>query len=511
MYDAEKCFDSLWAQDCINDLYNAGCVDDKLVLLYQGTQNANIAVKTPFGLSDRENIQNVIMQGGVFGSIMCTTSIDNLAKEVYNRPELLYKYKGVANVPPLLMVDDILTISKCSATASALNVTVNDFIESKKLKLNHKKCSVIHVGKKTGTCPDIKVHGETMHREESTDYLGDLFHASGKSKFNVIKRTAKAYAILAEIKAIITDIPLGRYKTEVGLQLRQAMFVNGVLYNSEVWQGLNTTDIAMLEHVDRQLLKFICSGHAKTATEFLYLETSALPLKYIIGSRRIMFLQNILKRRDEELVKRVYEAQKDKPTTGDFIELVKKDLEMIGQDFDEEFILSKTTSQFKSHIKKKTREAALKELKLVQLTHTKVSDIKYDKFQTQPYLKSNKFTNDMSRLLFNMRSSMTKNIKSNFSSQFGSNPRCSMKCNDLEAIDNQNHILQCQVLLEKLSPEEKLSASQVKYNDIFGSLEEQSKVVLVLARMLDIREEILEMQCLPVGIITGPATDTISF
>ena len=260
------------------------------MLLYKGTQNASIAVKTPFGLSEQENIQNLIMQVGVFESIMCTTSIDNLAKEVYSRPELLYKYKGVADVPPLLMVDDILTISKCSATTSALNATVNAFIGCKKLKLSHKKCSVIHVGKNTGTCPDVKVHKETMHREKSTDYLGDLFHASGKSKFNVIKRTAKAYAILAEIKAILTDIPLGRYKTEIGLQLCQAMFVNGVLYNSVVLQGLNTTDITMLENVDCQLLRFICSGHAKTAFEFLYLETYALPLKYIIASKRIMYL-----------------------------------------------------------------------------------------------------------------------------------------------------------------------------------------------------------------------------
>ena len=89
---------------------------------------------------------------------------------------------------------------------------------------------------------------------------------------------------------------------------------------------------------------------------------------------------------------------------------------------------------------KKTREAALKEFKLVELTHTKVNDIQYDNYQTQLYLKSNKFTNDIARPLFDIRSSMTKYIKSNFSSLFGSNPKCSMMCNDLEAIDNQNHI-----------------------------------------------------------------------
>ena len=75
-------------------------------------------------------------------------------------------YKGVAAVPPLLMVNDSLTISKCSTTATALNATVNAFIESKKFKLSHDKCSVIHVGKKSGNCPDLKVHKESMHREE---------------------------------------------------------------------------------------------------------------------------------------------------------------------------------------------------------------------------------------------------------------------------------------------------------------------------------------------------------
>ena len=48
-------------------------------------------------------------------------------------------YKGVAAVPPLLMVDDILTITKCSPTASALNATVNSFIENKKTQIKSQK------------------------------------------------------------------------------------------------------------------------------------------------------------------------------------------------------------------------------------------------------------------------------------------------------------------------------------------------------------------------------------
>ena len=76
-----------------------------------------------------------------------------------------------------------------------------------------------------------------MHREESTKYLGDIFHTNGKSMSTILDRSARAHAILADMRAILQDVPLGKYKLQVGLQLRESMFVNGVLFNSEVWQG----------------------------------------------------------------------------------------------------------------------------------------------------------------------------------------------------------------------------------------------------------------------------------
>ena len=34
VFDVEKCFDALWVEECINDIYEAGRGNDKLVLLY---------------------------------------------------------------------------------------------------------------------------------------------------------------------------------------------------------------------------------------------------------------------------------------------------------------------------------------------------------------------------------------------------------------------------------------------------------------------------------------------
>ena len=46
VYDVEKCFDALWLQECINDIYMAGLRNDKLNLLYLSNLNANVAVKS---------------------------------------------------------------------------------------------------------------------------------------------------------------------------------------------------------------------------------------------------------------------------------------------------------------------------------------------------------------------------------------------------------------------------------------------------------------------------------
>ena len=127
----EKCFDSLWNQECLNDLWDAGCQDDKLHILAQGNKSAHVAIKTSKGNTKRIVISNVIMQGTVNSGLFCTCTTDKLAKIIYNEKSLIYKYKGVAEVPPLEMVDDILTITKCSVTEVAINATVNAFIENK--------------------------------------------------------------------------------------------------------------------------------------------------------------------------------------------------------------------------------------------------------------------------------------------------------------------------------------------------------------------------------------------
>ena len=56
--------------------------------------------------------------------------------------------------------------------------------------------------------------------------------------------------------------------------------------------------------VDHQLRRFNVSEHAKVAVEFLYLETGAKPVKFVIKSRRLNYLKEIHNREDNELISR---------------------------------------------------------------------------------------------------------------------------------------------------------------------------------------------------------------
>ena len=59
-YDIEKCFDSLWLEDCINSLYENGAKDDILDLLYRLNQRVEIVVRTPFGDTDPFVVNNLV-------------------------------------------------------------------------------------------------------------------------------------------------------------------------------------------------------------------------------------------------------------------------------------------------------------------------------------------------------------------------------------------------------------------------------------------------------------------
>ena len=269
------------------------------------------------------------MQGTVGGGLQCTNSLDQLCKKLLNEEHIMYKYRGVVDIPPLEMIDDIITAVECGPTSVKLNPIVNAFIESKKLALSVEKCAKVHIGNKSSinTCLDHKVHTESVKNSDKEKYLGDFISKSANSKGTIKARNIRGNTVLSDHRAILRDTPLGRRRTQIGLILSQAWFLNGCLFSREVWTGTSETDLKELEITDHKILREITSDQSKVPVEMLYLETAAILIKPVMAVRRILYLHKIVSRHKDELLFRVYSAMKNAPLKGDLINRVRKDIE----------------------------------------------------------------------------------------------------------------------------------------------------------------------------------------
>ena len=241
--DAEKCFDKLWLQCTTNALFKAGLNNDMLNLLYLENLKAKVAIKINNGITERVPVKNVEMQGSVWGSLKCTSSMDILNKNILEQKDLVYNYRGDPNIEigVLGMVDDNLSISKCGTSSVMKNGVINSFIEMQRLTLSREKSVVLHIGKETKckiSCPTLKVHKYDMKVVGSQRYLGDIISSSGTLKETIEDRRAKGWGKISDITGILSEMPNSR-KIEIGLKMRDAKLLNGMIYSSEAWSKIS--------------------------------------------------------------------------------------------------------------------------------------------------------------------------------------------------------------------------------------------------------------------------------
>ena len=111
IYDYAQMFDSINLEEALSDMYNVGVDDDTLSLLYQANAEVHMAVKTPAGLTERQTIKDIILQGDTFGSILASVQVDYIGQECM-RAGHYYLYKDKLPVGFLGLVDDIVGITE---------------------------------------------------------------------------------------------------------------------------------------------------------------------------------------------------------------------------------------------------------------------------------------------------------------------------------------------------------------------------------------------------------------
>ena len=483
-YDIAKCFDAMWAEESMNDFYDAGVRDDQFSLISLMNQKCKVKVKTPVGDTERFELNRIEMQGTVPAPLKCAVQMDTLGRYCYTYSTGLYQYKDVCSVPALGMIDDIAGASQCNENSVILNSLINAKIESKKLEFNLKKCVNMHIGPNKENCQQLKVHDTDMLTAVSQTYLGDTICSSGYNTVNINERCKTGHKAISQIKSLLNDANFGKFSVQTGLLLRDSTFVSKVLLNSEVWHSLTKSQINDLEVIDRILLRDVLKAHCKTGLEWIYADTGKLNLRSLIQIRRLMYLWHLNSRDKSELINRIYTTQKISNNVGDWVKLVEADMSELGITLTDEQIQGVSKNMFKNYVKKQVKINQLKYLSSLKTKHSKAKFLDCSSIKMADYLKDPNFTSMEKKLLFKLRSK-TLDVKQNFHSQY-QNPWCS-SCGLFQ--ETQKHLLQCPQIVPKLGY---LcgKTSTLNENFVYGSIEQQQIIVKIYSDILEVRENL---------------------
>ena len=219
------------------------------------------------------------------------------------------------------------------------------------------KCHFLHVGKSSKLCPELQVHGTKMQQVSEETYLGDILSEDGRNTKNFKQRISKGLGIITKIMSMLESVTLGEHYFSTAMLLRESMFLNGILTNSEIWYGLSSSEIGELDELDRSLLRQILNTKISTPAESLFLELGCLDVETVIKSRRINYLHYLVTRDSAEMLSKFFLTQWKYPCNSkEWTEQVRADLDDFGIQVDLDFIKSKSECSFKNLVKVKTTE-----------------------------------------------------------------------------------------------------------------------------------------------------------
>ena len=342
----------------------------------------------------------------------------------------------------------------------------------------------MHVGPNKENCEKLKIHDIQMLTTDRQKYLGDVVCSSGSNCENIKERCKTGYQAISQIKSLTKDISLGKFTIQIGLILRDSIFVSKMLLNSEVWHSVTKNQIEELEIVDKILLRHTLNAHSKTGLEWMYADTGRYNLKSLIQIRRLMYLWHILSRDETELIHRIYNTQKNENSVGDWVRILEADKIELGIKLTDKEIQGVSKNVFKTFVKKKVKINHLEYLNSLKKKHSKSNHLDCRDLKMAEYLKDSRLNTKKKQLLFKLRSK-TLDVKQNFKNEH-KNPWCT-SCGLFQ--ETQGHLLQCPQLVKNLQYL-RGRTSKLNENNIYGSIEQQEMIVNIYSDILEVRENL---------------------
>ena len=402
-YDFRQAFDSLWIQDCILALKRLGVENYLLQLIYELNKKTIVQVKTPYGLTEPAEITDIVKQGGILGSSICSATT----------AEICGVNKGISigdiQIATLAYVDDLIGINENSYDTTVAHDNTKDFSRQKKLEYAGDKCKGMVVnGKKNDTFPELFIMEDKVEEVSVIECLGDVFNSKGNNEDLINDRIRRGTTSMISINGFIRETQLGIHTIAVHILLHNVIFIASILFNAQAWSNLTMKNINKLTTMQLKFLKQIMGVKKSTPNAFVYLEMGVMPVENEIHKRQLGFLHHIIHLKDDDPVRRLWKYLTTLPDYNNWWSGIKSLMSKYSVLMTEDEIKKMSKESFKENVKKAVRKVVFENLKEECKSKKQTGMLEYTEFRTQTYL--HKLYPNHSRTIFKCRSK-TLNIK----------------------------------------------------------------------------------------------------
>ena len=429
--DAVKCFDKLNLIDCCKEIWKLTNAKEAYIM-YCLNKEGLCEVKTPYGITKKIDLVEIVMQGTSSGPTQCVVSTD----KVNNIGKKYVTFIRNIEVLSCVFVDDIM---HPSSNVENINGSIDNcrnlelmkgFTFSNKVE----KTGVLEIGtKKCDSEITSQVEAGKIQKVEEYKYLGQWYNKKGNHEIHIRKVKEKINFFVTEVKRFGSTYQVGRMAIEIRIKLYKTVVFPSVFYAMETWSNVTQKDLEEVEKIQGEILKGLFELRISTPYWGVLAETGLWPVKEMLRLKRLMLCQNIVNSEDDRIVKQIVRDQFDDPYPKCWGQIILDDCEILN--INKEFMWTKTKTEFKSIVKEKIKLKIIKDYDEVQKAMSKLRFV--EKFERKDYI-TELYINEC-KLMMNLRLNMIE-VKQNYKGQKFADYLCPC-CRD--SIDNTEHLLEC--------------------------------------------------------------------
>ena len=458
-----------------------------------------MAAKTPSGLTERQQVNDIVLQGDTWGSIMASVQVDSIGKHV-EEANIGYMYKNKLPISFLGLVDDVIGVSEAGHKAVQMNEIINTKSAEKSLQFGISKCKSMFVGKVRQEFLDneLEIDKWSLEYQDNSNtgdediietfqgkvpigktkdqkYLGFVISSCGDNMANITALKNKSIGTIKKINNKLEALNLLDYYFECSIIFTNVMLRPSLLYASECYYNLTEKQIRHIERIEESYLRNILKTGRGCPIVQIYQELGQVPARFELQRLRLLFLKNILEQDINSMSYKFLYLQVEHPTRGDWVSTCLDDLKQLGITASLEDIKKMSKRRFNRILIEKTRQNASNYLE--KKKGIKGKEIIYTKIEMADYLLPNsKLSINEKQRLFAIRNQMV-DIPNHFSSE---NKKYLCICGEEE---NLPHIYVCERLNET-------EIEKLPYEKIYtGNVEEQRKILEKMENNLQVREK----------------------